>query len=289
MAMIFLTSCNSGNKKYQVAENGVTYKFYKQDKNGEKPVVGNYVTVVMDFRVGDSILQSTKDFPYPVQIPIIEPAFKGDLASALTLMSPGDSASFMFNADSVFSKMFKGTPLPPMIKKTDTIYYDVKLVNILTEEQFQEEQNKAREEQLKKFMEETKPQREASAAKLEKYIKDNNITAQPDENGLYVIITKKTKGDLPKAGDKIAVNYTGKTLDGKVFDSSFERDQPIEFVLGQGSVIKGWDLAFQKIHVGETATIIIPQDLAYGSQQRGQDITPFSNLVFDVKLEKIVK
>jgi FKBP-type peptidyl-prolyl cis-trans isomerase FklB len=87
--------------------------------------------------------------------------------------------------------------------------------------------------------------------------------------------------------DKIKVHYTGKLIDGTIFDSSYERKEPAQFIVGQ--VIPGWVEALQLMPVGSKWRIFIPQNLAYGAQPpRGSSIKPYSTLVFDVELLEIL-
>ena len=81
----------------------------------------------------------------------------------------------------------------------------------------------------------------------------------------------------------VQVHYTGRLLDGKVFDSSVERGEPISIPIGMGRVIPGWDEGIQMMSKGEKGVLYIPYYLAYGERDMG-DIPPFSNLVFDVEL-----
>jgi len=103
-------------------------------------------------------------------------------------------------------------------------------------------------------------------------------------SGLIYLITKKGTGVQPKAGDTVAVHYTGTLTDGTPFDSSKERGEPIEFPLGQGRVIKGWDEGISKMHVGDQAILVIPPTLGYGSRGAGGVIPPDATLIFIVEL-----
>jgi peptidylprolyl isomerase len=94
------------------------------------------------------------------------------------------------------------------------------------------------------------------------------------------------KGPLPKPGDDILVNYTGKFTNGKIFDSSTGRG-PFELHLGRGQVIKGWDEGLATMHVGGKRKLIIPPALAYGPKGYPGVIPPNSTLTFDVELLKI--
>ncbi|GAB2600141.1 FKBP-type peptidyl-prolyl cis-trans isomerase [Spirosoma areae] len=106
-------------------------------------------------------------------------------------------------------------------------------------------------------------------------------------SGLQYSVEKEGAGAKPTATDRVKVHYTGKLLDGKVFDSSVERGQPAEF--GVSDVIKGWTEALQLMPVGSKWKLYIPSDLAYGDRSMGTDIKPGSTLVFDVELLDIVK
>jgi peptidylprolyl isomerase len=94
------------------------------------------------------------------------------------------------------------------------------------------------------------------------------------------------KGRVPKAGDTVVDNYTGRFTNGKVFDSS-EGRQPFEFMLGRGQVIKGWDEGVASMHVGGKRKLIIPPELGYGTRGYPGAIPPNSTLVFEVQLLKI--
>jgi peptidylprolyl isomerase len=91
-------------------------------------------------------------------------------------------------------------------------------------------------------------------------------------------------GAQAQAGKMVSVHYTGKFPDGKVFDSSVERGEPLSFLLGRGQVIKGWDEGIALMKVGGKAQLIIPPDLAYGAKGAGGVIPPNATLVFDVEL-----
>ncbi|WP_425423308.1 FKBP-type peptidyl-prolyl cis-trans isomerase [Spirosoma luteum] len=106
-------------------------------------------------------------------------------------------------------------------------------------------------------------------------------------SGLQYTVEKEGTGPKPTATDRVRVHYTGRLLDGKVFDSSVERGQPAEF--GVNEVIKGWTEALQLMPVGSKWKLYIPSELAYGDRGAGADIKPGSTLVFDVELLDLVK
>ena len=103
-------------------------------------------------------------------------------------------------------------------------------------------------------------------------------------SGLTYLITKKGTGRQPKTGETVVIHYTGTLTNGVKFDSSRDREQVFAFKLGVGQVIKGWDEALQLMDIGDKIRVILPYQLAYGEQGAGNNIPPFSPLVFEIEL-----
>lgn len=106
-------------------------------------------------------------------------------------------------------------------------------------------------------------------------------------SGLFYNITQEGTGKKAKKGQNVSVHYTGMLLDGTVFDSSYQRNEPISFPVGIGQVIAGWDEGILLLNEGAKARFVIPSELAYGSRGAGGVIPPDATLVFDVELVKI--
>lgn len=104
------------------------------------------------------------------------------------------------------------------------------------------------------------------------------------DSGLRYQIIQSGEGPKAKPNTTVSVHYKGQLTDGTVFDSSYKRNQPIDFTLGVGQVIPGWDEGVALLKVGDKARFIIPSHLAYGSRGAGGVIPPNSNLIFDVEL-----
>ena len=107
-------------------------------------------------------------------------------------------------------------------------------------------------------------------------------------SGLHIIDTKPGTGASPRARQTVVVHYTGGLYEngarGKKFDSSVDRNEPFEFPIGQGRVIKGWDEGVASMKIGGKRTLIIPASLGYGARGAGGAIPPNATLIFDVEL-----
>ena len=107
------------------------------------------------------------------------------------------------------------------------------------------------------------------------------------ESGLRYQIIQKGSGAKAEKGKNVSVHYKGQLTDGTVFDSSYKRNQPIEFPVGVGQVISGWDEGIQLLKVGDKARFVIPSHLGYGSRGAGGVIPPDATLIFDVELMNV--
>ncbi|WP_223033982.1 peptidylprolyl isomerase [Hanstruepera marina] len=123
-------------------------------------------------------------------------------------------------------------------------------------------------------------EKEAREAELDKIATGFEKT----ESGLRYQILQKGSGAKAQKGQTVSVHYKGQLADGTVFDSSYKRNQPLEFPVGVGQVIAGWDEGICLLNVGDKARLVIPSDLGYGSRGAGGVIPPNATLVFDVEL-----
>jgi FKBP-type peptidyl-prolyl cis-trans isomerase FkpA len=133
-------------------------------------------------------------------------------------------------------------------------------------------------------------QKTADDKKLQEYFAKNNIQPQKS-GGLYYTIAEEGAGKKILAGETVTLNYTGRLLDGTVFDSNidpaFHHTEPLVVEIGTGKVIMGWDKGVQLLKKGAKATLYIPSGLAYGPD--GGPVAPNSILVFDVTVTEVTK
>lgn len=166
---------------------------------------------------------------------------------------------------------------------------ETKDVNNVLRAYFQKKQ----EERMKEMQERQKDKAAKDFADYKKeneqFLVDNKSKegVKTTASGLQYIVEKEGAGEGPTGNQRVKVLYKGMLTDGTVFDSNENRNSPSEFGITQ--VIKGWTEGLQLMKPGAKYKFFIPQELAYGFQQRGQHIKPFSTLVFDVELIEVVK
>lgn len=271
-----------GKNRVQVTDNGLKYKIHEQTEDTRKGKVGDILTLHLTLMNNkDSILRDTHKEGAPFQMLLQVPPFKGSYEEGLTMLGKGDSATFYVSADSLFTRAMQ--PLPPGVQKGTDIGIAVKVVSVQSEEEYKKTQTADFEKQ--KVVDEKV---------IQNYMAKNGLTgnAQKTEQGVYYVVTQPGSGPIPQKGEVVTVHYTGKLLDGKVFDSSRTNPQsggkPAQFQLGVGMVIPGWEEGVTKLHKGEKATLIIPSTLAYGP--RGNQAIPANSvLLFDIELIDIQK
>lgn len=257
---------------YKPTGTGLYYKEIVKG-TGEQLQIGDVIKVRLAYYVNDSLLFTTDNLLEAAYDQVRESIFKGDVYEGFRMMHVGDSMSFMINSDSVFRKQFHAPILPEYVSPEVFLRWEVIVDEAMTQEAFQ---------QMK--MNEAAALQQKADEELAAYVAANGITEAPQESGLIYVCTKKGKGPKPGFKQMVKVHYTGKLLDGTVFDSSIERGEPIEFELGVGRVIPGWDEGIALMSKGEKGILYIPSNLAYGPRQAGELIKPYSNLMFEVEL-----
>lgn len=295
-AVVFSSCEKSDHPGYEKSESGLYSKFYLQNEAGVKPKEGDMVKVVMLYKNDkDSVLFDTKDPKVnrngdaTIEFPLAKSSFKGSFEEALSMMSVGDSASFLVSADSVYMKTFMAKELPPYVAKGSLLTFEVMLKKVTAKEEVEKERAKQMAEQ-QAIMEQKKGEEQGL---LDKYIADNKITTKPTASGLYFIEKTKGKGAHPAKGDQLKVNYTLSFLDGKVLETTsaeaakaagiFQEGrpyQPAEFNLDQ--LIVGMQEGLGMMSKGSKVKLIIPSSIGYGPG--GNGMPPYATLLFDVEL-----
>jgi len=293
LAAIGLASCNGGFKQ---GDGGLLYNIHTS-KGGAKIKEGDFISLNMVVKTdGDSVLNSTYESGQPTRMAMPKPQAKGDVVAGIGLLGEGDSATFKIASDSIF----KGGQQRPPGFKSKYLVFVVKVEKVIAKGNLNEQVFRGR------VMDYIKSQGDAlkaqEPAKIKKYIADHNLTLTKTASGLQYVITTPGTGEKPAVGDTAVVNYTGKMVSGKVFDTSIKAEAlkakipvdpmrqfaPIRIPVGQAKVIPGWDEGLQLLNKGAKAIFIIPSDIAYKDQGIGP-IGPYSPLVFEMEMVDVVK
>ncbi|MXV17914.1 FKBP-type peptidyl-prolyl cis-trans isomerase [Hufsiella ginkgonis] len=238
----------------------------------------------------DSVLMSSYQAGRPVKIKIQASKNIGDLMDVFTMLSLKDSAIVYIPTDSIFQG--HDDQRPPFLTKGSDLVFNIKIERIQTLDEAIAENNRA--------IDSLKSQEKVD---LNTYLANKrfaNLKTTP--SGLMYGITTPSLKPKPVAGDTVYVNYVGRTLAGKVFDTSIEAEakkagliqpgrpyEPISFPLGSQAVIPGWEEGLMLMNSGSKGYFIIPSNLAYGEQGSGEDIKPYSTLFFEIELVKVAR
>ncbi|GGH72469.1 MAG: peptidylprolyl isomerase [Bacteroidetes bacterium] len=192
------------------------------------------------------------------------------------------ATDWLDNKHSIFGEVIEGQDVVDAIEQGDTM--DKVTITRVGEmaESFDAAAVFAGVMEAKLKAEEEKRKAEADA------LKDLTQGMKRTESGLYYKILKEGSGAKPTKGQLVSVHYTGKLKNGKVFDSSHYRNEPIQFPVGVGQVIPGWDEGIMLLEEGTRAKLVIPSELGYGARGAGGVIPPNATLIFEVDLVKIL-
>jgi len=270
------------NITVQPSTTGIYYLETKKG-NGKSAVKDGYVTAHYTvYLLSGEKLFSTVERGEPVDFKFGSQFENKGFQEVISMMREGGKANAIVPSAMAFGARGAGSVVPPF----STLYYEVELIKIMTNDEFEKKQADKNAKQQAEAAQKEK----GEGAAIQKYLKDNNITPTTIlPSGLIYVEKQAGSGPKPLDGKKVKVQYTGKLLDGTEFDSSIKRGQPYEFPLGRRAVIEGWDLGIALMKEGGKATLIIPSKLAYQDKAQGDVIKPFSTLVFDVELVEVEK
>lgn len=286
LVAILLYSCDSFSpyKGYTQTDTGLYYKLQMIGDGKRKPSIGDFLQLIITYKTEkDSVFldsYSSNDMGMVI-LPFNHSSFEGSFEEGLGIMNEGDSVSFIVDAENLFFKFFK-TRLPLFLSRGSVVKMDVKLHRILDQKQY--------------------------AAELEKYeqiVEDRDIEEQRrmhtfldtvpvkfvSLNELYYFPIKQGVGGNPEKGDLIKVHFTGSFLNGKIFESTYDRRQPMEYTWGeQEQVIRGLEIAISLLNEGAKGKFIIPSHLAYGEAGSSTGIIPpYTTVLYEVELLNLTK
>lgn len=234
-----------------VSKTGVKTYLLEKNEEGHSPVPGATVKIHYSGFLEDSTLfDSSVERGDPFQFTIGRSQVIPGWDEAVMDLHVGEKARLVIPPDMGYGPSKRGK-----IPANSTLWFDVELLDVTT------------------------PPKPWNAEGYEK---------ETTESGLEIIyFNRNEEGEKAQPGKRVSVHYSGYLTNGNLFDSSVQRGKPIEFVLGRGQVIKGWDEGISMMRVGEKAKLIIPYHLAYGERGRPPQIPEKADLIFDVELKKV--
>jgi len=301
IGFLFIVAGCKDAEKLTTAD-GVEY-YLLDSENGEVYEQGDFATyyIKMVDSEDSTLIDSEEVGVLPLQIDSAIIKQRGKLFSILQEIKVGDSIRTTLTANEVFTIGFR-QPLSPEMKAEDRITVFATAKAKYDSAGFMAWQQEMRKEMQEKRMKEAEAQIDKDRELITTYLSENSLEADSTATGLFYMITERGEGPKPEVGDTVMVKYTGRLLDGTVFDTSVESVAkeagmynenrpggytPLEFPVGRRQVIKGWDEGLLLLNKGAKATFIIPSNLAYGQRGQGRAIGPNEVLLFEVELVDI--
>ncbi len=272
MAIACFVSCTG--PAFQKTPGGMPYQLFRS-KDTQQARVGSYIKLTLTQQINDSVYFSTGN-RLPLYIPVAPQSQPYDISELWTLLHVGDSVAATQMMDTFLKRLPAGN-LPPEFKKGDRILTYIKVLGVFANDSLKTIDEKKENEAYGLI----------EKGEVEKFIGNKISSTQRTPAGAYVEVVETGAGDFIKKGDYVSVNYTGKTFQGKVFDSNidttFKHVEPLRFSVGVGQMIKGFDDAMPFLKKGGKALIYIPSLLGYGgAPPPGGPIKPYDHLLFEV-------
>jgi len=209
-----------------------------------------------------------------------KPAYDGAIDECFGMLSVDESATFIIPADNFFSITLH-TTLPRFIIPGNSMKVKVEMLEIQSEEEYSKEKEA--------FLSWIEDFGDYEKVILKQFINEEKIDISPLPSGIYYLKLRPGTGKKVELGDTVTVNYEGRFLNGKFFDSTIKRRQPFQFVYGtEWQVIKGLEEAIGLMFEGEKSLFILPSELGFGNQgSSNRIIPPFTSLIFEVEILKV--
>lgn len=266
------------DKKNTVSESGLI--ILEKTGKGRMAKKGEYVNFdfMMLSKDGDTLLNSFGVEPMEMQFG--EEFVSKGVDEGLGMVPEGGTMRYVVPSELAFDS----TGYEGMIAPYAPIVVMLRMNSIMDEEAYAKKQAAIEAEKAAKAERQQAIEKELIA----NYIKDNGITEEPTETGLYILRREEGEGNVAQWGEQVAVHYVLKTLKGDTVESSYDYDQPIEFTLGKGEMIPAIEEALMTMSPGAKVTLITPSELAFGEYEIDAETLPaYTPLVVELELVEI--
>ena len=273
ISFALLFSCKNPYPGYSKADENIYYKLLMLGEQERCCQFGDYVTANIAYiTMNDSVF-----FTDICKFKLSEPDFPGSIDKCFTMMCKHDSVQFIISALDFFEKTLDNI-VPDYLTADGKMKLSIYLLDIQTTDEYEREKEA--------FLQWIEDLGEYEKVLLRHYIREAKTEIPPMEDGIYYIVQQTGSGPLVVSGDTVVIHYEGSFLNGKFFDSTRRRNDPLQFVYGhQWQVIAGLEKAIAKMHEGDKALVIIPSELAFGAEGSVEGIVPpFTSVVFEIEL-----
>jgi FKBP-type peptidyl-prolyl cis-trans isomerase FkpA len=277
-ASVISITCDRFSKYpgYKKAGHGIYYQLLTMGEDSAKARTGDYITVNLTYlTLSDSVF-----FKGTRKLQVNNPAYEGAIDECFGMLSVEESAVFIIPADKFFSVTLQ-TALPRFIIQGSSLKVKIEMLEIQSQEDY------IREKEA--FLSWIEDFGDYEKVILKQFISEEKLDVSPLPSGIYYLNLRPGTGKKVEQGDTITVNYEGRFLNGKFFDSTIKRRQPFQFVYGtEWQVIKGLEEAIGMMYEGEKSLFILPSELGFGNQGSSNSvIPPFTSLIFEVEILKV--
>ncbi|MBN1416965.1 MAG: FKBP-type peptidyl-prolyl cis-trans isomerase [Bacteroidales bacterium] len=275
----YVSSCRFFSKYpgFKRAGHGIFYQLHSLGEDEIKANPGDYITVDLTYKtMMDSVF-----FNAHRKFQLTEPAFEGSVDECFGMLSEKESATFIISAVDFFEKTLQSS-LPTFLQTSGKMKITVTMIDIQTETEY----NKEKEA----FLHWIEDFGEYEKVVLRQFIEEEKLPVELMASGIYFINLVPGTGKVVEPGDTITINYEGRFLNGKFFDSTIKRNQPFQFVYGtEWQVVKGLEDAIGLMKEGEKSLVILSSDLAFGNEGSSTGmIPPFTSLIFEVEILEVI-
>ncbi|MEP6927316.1 MAG: FKBP-type peptidyl-prolyl cis-trans isomerase [Ginsengibacter sp.] len=285
---LLLLAMGCADQKFKKTKTGLEYKVVGGN-GGNDIKYGNAIQFKAYSYYNDSLLSTPYDSVAQV-IEVDSTKLPAEYVGIFTSSKKGDSIVTRMSTDTIL----KFNQLPPFAKKGQFLGYRFKIIDIITDPaKALSLKNEALQNIRKIDSVSVIKQKAIDDKSLSDYLAKNNIKASKSAKGTYVEIQNPGEGDAIDSGKAITVDYKGMTLDGKIFDQSYDAStgksmKPFTFVVGQRGSIEGWSDGLVYFKKGGKGRLFIPSYLAYGPRGAGGDIKPNTPLMFEVSVVDVL-